>query len=284
MLITLIPVAVIMLTIIFAFWKVARTERMLAKRHQWTFQFIEATRRLVEHIPQHRGMANALLKGDSSFRDKMLALQGVIEKDFKNLSDVSSNKYSVFEQSSFQSIHSDWRSIEKQVFNFSPETSFAQHSILISRLLDLIEDTCELTSLYEFSEDDVLLIRALAKDLPRLTETLGQARGVGAGVAAQASCSVGEQLKLKFLADKCSNIFDNTISPLLNSREGTLKLDQGLFRACLDTGQGFIQTVRRDLIDASEIRIDSTEYYNNATQAIEVSFKLFDSLLAVVKK
>lgn len=283
MFIILIPIGVIICAIIFAVWTSMRMEWRVKNRHRWTFQFIQVARRLVEHLPQHRGMANAFLKGDVSFQEKILALQKVIEEDFVELGRIAALPFSVFEVSIFQAINKDWLYIKNNVFNLDAETSFSQHSLLISRLLDQIEDTCELTSLYE-SSDNKLLIKALASDLPRLTESLGQARGLGAGVAAQASCSLAEQLKLKFLVTKCDKIFEETLGPLLNSSDKAISAHDGVFRACLEKGRGFVATVRNELIETQEIRIEPAQYYTNATQAIEESFRLFDSLLSTVKK
>ena len=284
MLIILIPVLVILCTIVLALLISVRTERQMKNRHNWTFSFIQTARRLVEHIPQHRGMANGFLKGDVSFQEKILSLQAVIEEDFAAYRQVADHPLSVAETDSLQRIYSDWQSLKEQVFNLDPETSFDRHSLLVSKLLDQIEDVCELTSLHEYNDGNVLLVRALVTDLPRLTESLGQARGLGAGVAAQAHLSVAEQLKLKFLTDKCNDIFENTIGPLLNSNSKVLASQKAEFRACLEKGRGFINTVRNELINAEEISIESTQYYSDATQAIEESFSLFDSLLLAVKK
>ena len=283
MFIILIPVVVIVCAIIFAVWVSMRTERRVKNRHDWTFQFIQVARRLVEHLPQHRGMANAFLKGDASFQEKILALQKMIEEDFVELKRIAAHPISAFEDSVLQVIQKDWVHIKDHVFTFDAEKSFAIHSLLISKFLDQIEDTCELTSLYE-SSPNKLLIKALASDLPQLTESLGQARGLGAGVAAQASCSLSEQLKLKFLVTKCDKIFEETLGPLLNSSGSTLTSQEGLFRTCLEKGRGFVATVRNELIDVQEIHIEPAQYYADATQAIEESFRLFDSLLLEVKK
>lgn len=282
MFIILIPFVVIICTIIVAVLISLRTDKRVKNRHKWTFEFIRIARRLVEHLPQHRGMANAFLKGDASFEEKLCAQQALIEDDFVEFKRITSHPLSVFDDAVFQVICKDWLYIKDHIFNLEPETSFSLHTLLISRLMDQIEDTCELTSLYE-SGANKLLIRALASDLPRLTESLGQARGLGAGVAAQASCTLAEQLKLKFLTNKCDKIFEETLIPLLDSGSRLLESRDGVLRACLDKGQAFIMMVRNELIDVEEVRIEPAQYYANATQAIEESFRLFDSLLAAAK-
>ena len=279
-----IPVIVIIATIAFAIWRSTRTNRRIEARYQWTFQFIQSARQLLEHLPQHRGMANAFLRGDESFHEKLITQQETIEDDFVALAHTVNHPLCTYEMAHLTSLRKHWTAIRDQVFQMSPEDSFTKHSLLISRLLDQIEDTCELASLYGYGDDARLLIKALASDLPRLTESLGQARGLGAGVAAQAQCSVAEELKLKFLLEKCSHVFDDTITPLLNSNNKLISSQRGVLQSCLNNGKAFIATIESEIIGKKHIQIESARYYADATQAIEESFKLFDSLLSSVQK
>ncbi len=283
MLNVLIPIAVILITIAFAIGKSMAIQRASTSRHQWAFAFIHSTQHLVKHIQQHRGMANALLRGDDSFREKLSSLQAMIDANFIDLNKACEKDLATVGPAELEPIRTEWQAIREQVLGLSPEISFSRHSLLISRLLDMIEDASELTSLYEYGAKDKLLIQAIATDLPRLTEFLGQARGLGTGVAAQGHSSVAEQLKLKFLTDKCHNVFENTLDPLQYSNNVSIASQESAFGKCLEKGRDFIAMVRNEFLDADEIRVDPAQYYADATQAIEESFHLFDSLLLAVR-
>jgi len=284
MYIIFIPIIIIALTIAFSIWQSNKRKHRITSRQQWAFQFIHTARFLVEHLPQHRGMANAFLKGDASFEEKLKTLHIKIEEDFSDLQQITEHQLSVLNIDDLHLIHSEWRSIKETLYGLDPETSFSRHTLLISSLLDKIEDIAELVSLYEYDKTYHLLIKAVISDLPRLTESLGQARGIGTGIATLTHCSIADQIKLNFLSEKCSVIFKNTVTPLLNSNNKALSSHEDSLRHCLDSGQSFIISIHDDLINAQKIEIDPTQYYDNATRAIEESFKLFDSLLATVKQ
>jgi len=237
----------------------------------------------MEHLQQHRGIANAFLHGDASFKDKAIAIQTKLKSDLENFQQVAIDRSSVYENTQTKFVMDSWNSLKGQVFSLTPEESFSRHTLLVSKLVDQIEDVCELASLYEYNTQEKLLIKALSTDLPRLLEFFGQVRGLGTGVAAKSSSTVAEQLKLRFLVDKCHVILSDTITPLSKSSNHSLIALREAFSSCLKKGEDFIKLARKELISTQVVNINPDSYYASATDAIASSYKLFDALLASVR-
>jgi methyl-accepting chemotaxis protein len=156
-------------------------------------------RRLLESLPQHRGMANALLQGDESFRPKLTALQAQIDQDMELLAQrvAAGDCWGVAVR--VHRIQGAWSFITQQVNGFEPAESFARHTALVSEVLYLINDVADAAGLLALTGDSSRLIDAAINTLPQVTETLGQARGMGTGVAARGKCGTDMRVKLRYL-------------------------------------------------------------------------------------
>ncbi|MDH5258157.1 MAG: hypothetical protein OEX07_09105, partial [Gammaproteobacteria bacterium] len=190
---------------------------------------------------------------------------------------------SVVDYFEIRNIKDDWEKIKLNVFSLKPEDSFRQHSLVISVCLNTIEDSSELASLQSGNQDYELIIQAVIKEIPYLTETLGQSRGLGAGIATQAQCSVANRLKLGFLFEKGMNVLSQTVQPLLNSSESNLQSSKSLLQACYNNANGFLDSMDKNLISTQKITIPPQEFYLMATDAIDGSFNLLDALLDVLE-
>ncbi len=56
-----------------------------AKNERLGIEYNNGIRKLLEHLQQHRGMANANLNGDTSFKELLLEKQTEIEQDIRNV-------------------------------------------------------------------------------------------------------------------------------------------------------------------------------------------------------
>ena len=280
---TIIPIVVILLAIFFTFYISIINQRRHDNRLKWVLVFLRNIRKLIQHLPQHRGMANAYLKGDNSFKEKMSGMHNTIDADFSDLLLISQESGSIFNQNIVNPIHNKWEEIKSNAFTFSPEESFSKHTEVITDLLNVMEDSSELTSLQSGYNEFHLIVRAVIKDIPHLTETLGQSRGIGTGVAAQLECSVANRLKLGFLQNKSMKVLNDTVQPLIDSRLPQLQSSQKALESCLEKAKKFLVCMDSELVKSHKIEISSKIFYDTATEAIDQSFLLLDQLLDVLE-
>lgn len=180
-------------------------------------------RRVLEAIPQHRGMANALLQGDESFRSKLSQLQSGVDADMRPLAALSAGSDPWSVATRVGKVQDGWSFIKQQLAHFSPADSFARHTALMREILYLLNDVADAAGL--MAEDTgARLIDAAVNQLPRVTETLGQARGMGTGVAARGKCTTDMRVKLRYLHANTQQVS----AEVAQGMRSTLQSDAGL--------------------------------------------------------
>lgn len=243
-------------------------------------------RRLLEALPQHRGMANALLQGDESFRSKLTTLQTQIDQDMgvmeKHL--ITTDHWGVTERALH--VLRAWSTIKEKLNTFAAPESFGRHTALITELLYLINDVADAANLLE-DPDNTQLIDTAINMLPLVTETLGQARGMGTGVAALGKCSSDMRVKLRYLLANTRRVAEEvgqTVQGTLSRRGAEQNADfktraaSALGDSQLST-QEFLSLLETGIIHEHSIDVVPTDFYAAGTAAIQHSFTLLDTIL-----
>ena len=149
-------------------------------------------RRLIEYMPQHRGMANALLLGDESFKAKITSLDQKIDKEVKELVELVnvSDRWEISSQ--VVDFSERWDSLKHNLANMKPVDSFQTHTELVAILLHLMSDVGDAANI--LTTQDVVhakLADATLHKLPLMTEMFGQAWSMATGVASKGMCHTG---------------------------------------------------------------------------------------------
>ena len=223
---------------------------------------------LLEIIPQHRGMSNALLQGNLSFKDKRHTLQGKIDSQLESLSKEYPELVTMMR---FKAIQHDWDSITQNFSSLTGPQSFTQHTCVIAQLLELISDIGNQSKLHN-SQDPKLrdLLEIGINILPPVTEALGQARGIGAGAATQEKLSPQNRSKLRYLHNQANTICQNTAEILGQNQASSGTID---FTQCQKSIGEFLHTLDAELLNAEQITIESELYFSIASDAIGHSFE-----------
>jgi methyl-accepting chemotaxis protein len=236
-------------------------------------------RRILELMPQHRGMANALLQGDESFRSKLGQLQGEIDGVMRPLAALSAGADPWSVAARVARIQDGWSLIKQQLASFAPAESFARHTSLITEILYLINDVADAAGLLG-GDADARLIDAAVNQLPMVTETLGQARGMGTGVAARGKCTPDMRVKLRYLLDNTRQVSADVAQGMRATLQSDASLKARAETALEDSQratQAFLTLLETRIINA-RVDIEPTEYYAAGTEAIQHSFALLDAI------
>jgi len=284
MFLILTPCIVIIACAVFTMIKFWQNDNFAQLQGRWLFIFIKKSRLLMEHLPKHRGMANAFLKGDASFKSALMSMGESIDSDFDGLKKIAFLKEAAIDKKEIQKIFDEWLQLKKYFFDMPPEESFTKHSILINKFLEIVEDTAEVTYVNNHIDGiEQQLFNAVVSDIPLLAETLGRARGLGTGVAAQAECSVENRIKLIYLLEKSKKLINKSLRPLvINDTLNTSGLKDSINDSIGNCNE-FFDMLQSTLIDAEKIDIEPGEFYQSATGAIESAFFLFDKMFPVVE-
>jgi methyl-accepting chemotaxis protein len=227
-------------------------------------------------------MANALLKGDASFRQPLQNLQREVDAQLAEMQRLAKERGDRVAFQHLQPIEQQWQTIRDGVFQLQAGKSFTLHTRLIARVIERMEDdSLVLEVLAQNNEPLRSLLSVLMHDLPHIVESIGQARGIGAGVAAQRASSVANRVNLKFLHGKTTAIINDHLSPLRSSARRYeamgLNFSQVIDNA-VSSAQRFTEVIHTELIENTTPTISPDIFYQQGTTAIEAGFQLFDTV------
>ena len=256
----------------------------LLKHERTGLVYIENVRPLLAHIPQHRGMTNAFLKGDSSFENKILAKRRKVDEYMAALEKVDQQlKINLRTGNKLKEIQQHWNNIKKDAMSQSARESFNNHSALIKKLdnlLNHIGNTSEITLDQEL--DSSKLGNILIKDLPILTDLTGKVRDIASGVAAAGKFNPEAFVQLSTLVDSMEVNTVTLSGNLQTAAEANPELEKQLGKLTAENVKNikqFVNILNRDMLKAETIQIDSNTVFGAGTSTIAGSFKLYDAIM-----
>lgn len=266
---SLIPLAVIVV-----FHK-TRLERNADRQRRLTgIRMNRQIRQLLADLQQHRGMVNALLSGDKSFAPKISQKQTSIERDMASL-DARLGEGLLTPQR-WQRIRVDWKVLSQQATGLPAEDSFHRHSELIREVIHCLGDVSERALVGGHQPIDPVLVSILWRKLPVAAEGVGQARGMGASVAAKGYCSSVSRIKLRFLEARIRETMGWVSDDLAKadlSKAGTMSSD---WHGANATITQFLDLLENALLRVEHPSLDAAHYFDTATQALEAVLRVYD--------
>ena len=220
---------------------------------------------LAAHLQQHRGMSTAWLAGDHSFERRLSGKRGEIEPLIARLQQVAleenARSYPCFTPNDVTLWRHRWSMLVNELGTYTVEKSIATHSNLVAMLLNWLDAIGE--ARIALPMGDLLpdgAVRNFSHRLPQLTETLGQARATGSGVAAQGKCPAVARVRLMFLVSRAESLTEQACA-----------VDrQGEFAA--QKVKSLASTIRTHMLGSQEVSVSAEEYFAEATQAIDAVF------------
>lgn len=251
--------------------------------------FIQAIRPLLVDLPQHRGMTNAFLLGDTSFKSKIASKQNDIDQALAHLNKLSHELNNSLETDEYvTNLNNQWSNIKTISSTLSAERSFELHSSTVSYLQELlahVADTSEMT--LSADEISIHLTSALITRLPVVIEAMGQARGIGSGVAAIGSSTEEQKIKLAVLSDRIK-LNNHFLQKELHSvLEHDSELNQSMGQIIDQNQEGiynFTQLIKSELQAKRSPTISAEQVFTSGTMAINSAFNLFDKIIPILDK
>ena len=244
--------------------------------------YIESVRQPLEYMQQHRGMMAAWLGGDEGARTRVREIARQVEQGLNALAGMDRELGTSLETGNrVAAIRQEWDGIRSAEGRLSSQESFERHTDLIAELIDLIghvADSSEITLGTHF--DSFYLGDALVNRLPILTETMGQARGLGAGIAAAGSDDA--VMRLAVLTSNMDSIDANLASGLNAAFSANPELADRLGGLVEDNAQAvdaYARLLREELLEADVIDIEAREIFDAATRSINATFALYDATI-----
>ena len=237
---------------------------------------VKQVKQLLVDLQMHRGMVNAYLNGDQAFHRRMLDKQRQIDSDVAALDALLALDFMPAQR--WQEIKGGWQRVRQEAAAMSLEQSFHRHSQLIRAVLYLMGDIADRSRIATDCPAGNALVSALWSHLPSTAEGLGQARGLGAGVAARGSCSSVTRIKLRFLQERIAETMARVDRDLAaNEVNGTLGTAGAQSWAATNQAVSqFLVLLENELINNAAPSIAADHYFEESTRALEAVFAVLD--------
>ncbi|HEB67018.1 MAG TPA: methyl-accepting chemotaxis protein [Gammaproteobacteria bacterium] len=247
-------------------------------------RYIAALRPLLEHLPQHRGMTNAYLRGDKRFRERLLAKRAEIAADFERVRAVDADLGASLQATAqLQALQEAWHRLEGRSFDMPAREAFTEHTALIERLIGFVAHVADTSNLILDPElDSYYLMDLVVNRLPPLTDAMGQARGLGAGVAAQGILPAETGMRLAVLMERVKvgeATMDRDLEVAIETNPAISAQLQGKDKAAVAKAGEFLDLIRKDLLETDDITVSSATIFDAGTTAIAAAFDLYDAIL-----
>ena len=233
----------------------------------------------IELVQTHRGMSAAYLNGAENFAAPMRLLQSRVQQSLQQL-----NQLTLAEKGSDVSV--TWMQLVRRLQDLNPGESFRQHTDLISDLFavgDAIREKSDLS--LDSSAETYYLISLITTSYPQITEAMGQARGIGSGVAARGAHQDGSRIALANRQDRITQYLEVIQSNLSHSMtyQPELQAELGQAKEEINRVVGrFIELLHKELREPEIISISASEINETATEAIDEVYSEFDRMIPLV--
>ncbi len=246
--------------------------------------YMKTLRPLFEHIAEIRGLTNAYLYGNTSIKGKILERRQYVQSELKVLIDIDKQYGAALRtEDKVKGIQKLWTGLTRDVLDKEPVKAFDAHTEVIRQILALNIHIMEASELVLSKEIDInYMANILGIRIPVLAETLGKARGLGAGIAASKDISTEARLKLTGFVQTIENAnvtMSHGFKVVFENNETMSKELSLLHQTAVNATKQFINVTRKELLQGDSINIDSDKYFSKGSSAIMDNLKLFDKSL-----
>ena len=246
-------------------------------------KYVQAARLPLQHIQQHRGMTAAYLNGATEFKSRIMNKRQDVDKFLAKLQQTENEiGHSLQLTGTTAPLIKQWQNIKANSMSQEAAVTVKHHSKLVADVLTLISSAADNSGVtLDPKLDSYYLGAALVSSLPKLMENMGKARALGSSVASKGKFSSKSFVSLSVLVNNIQIFAEDLKSGL----DAAVTENQNIKRqlgSMIDNNNKavaeIIHLLQKDLLEPESITIDSTKVFDTATQAINGSYKLFDSI------
>ncbi|WP_024302166.1 nitrate- and nitrite sensing domain-containing protein [Pseudogulbenkiania sp. MAI-1] len=261
-------------------WAQGRERSARRARRHLSLDAVRQGIALMTVMQQHRGMAAALLSGDTGFAVRLADKQREVEGRLAELGACFARVPALAAGGRrLEAIRAAWTQLCQEVRGYTAEQSFAVHTALVQQVLYLLGDIGERGGLLEARSPAVAaLAEVLLLRLPLLAESIGQARALGTGFAAQGRCGAVGRIRLSLLERRIGECLAG-LGVVLDSPSLVAPAQR-----CRQQVWHLSASIEADLIGVERITLAPDAYFRCATEAIDACLALWQAAEQVTRR
>lgn len=278
----LIPVCIIL-----GFLFLGEQDKLTTKSDQSIgIEYNNLLSKMTQHTQEHRGMASVYLNGNAAFRAELDKKEAELASDIAAIdAKTESSKDIIKSTQQWDEIKSDMTALNKDLNGLLPADSFDRHTRIIQKILNYGESVSNETKLV--LQDDIpkySMVIMNVKELPKLTEKMGQARAKGAIVATKGEMLPEEKKQIETLASQISasmaDVQRSSLALMEDKRlEGELKAS---YEKAVKSVEGLLASMDKNFINSEKISVDSKSYFDSATASINDVYEYYGNASKVL--
>jgi len=257
------------------------------KKEPQGLEHIKAIRQLYQHLAQHRGMTNGFLHGSLEYKNKILAKRKEISADIAAIDAMDLKYGTAFSSHDYWlTIKQDWEKLEQRAFTGESSTVFTTHTALISNLYRLMGKVSSGSGLV--LDPDIqtsFVMDAIVYRIPLITESLGQLRGLGTGVAAAGKVTLQQRVKLSMTLGLLTSNLNTTKESLaiaIKENKGWKQKFESKVGNTGQTIQQYASTIQSEVLESQFISIEPDTVFSSGSQTIAKTYVLYDELFVAL--
>ncbi len=253
-------------------------EMAAASRQQEGIAPARALLALVQLTQQHRGISAGRLGGDAA----MVALQQAKAKEIEQAAAGAAQAFTAFGTPALnQHLAEDSKTllaltaaIDKG--GVTAAQSYARHTALVTRLLDLLEDLTHASGLALIADpSDYRLQDAALQGLPHLTESLGRLRARGVEALGQGTLGPATRGELQALLTSAQELDAAVRKALAAASADHAELAQAMAQRqgkAAASVRELTQLIEAELLQTSVLKLPAGQYFESSTRALNDVF------------
>ncbi|MBI3772642.1 MAG: response regulator [Gammaproteobacteria bacterium] len=244
--------------------------------------FLVALRPLLEHIPEHRGVCIVQRQGEATWRDRCLALEQTVDRDFQRLARVNSEVGNALETSvRVNALQEWWQRLKKRTVDLSADDFFSQHTALIDEMGDLIDHVADSSGLVlDPVAETYYLMDIAAKRLPLFIESIAQIRGVGSAAINHLDTDSRLDAMVKIeLGRENSRQLQVSVAHVLEQTKDQAGTLRDLANEAVQESFGFIVLATTQLLGEHSVDVVPASFFDAGSHALADIFQFYDAVL-----
>ena len=257
-----------------------------AEQERIGVEYVAGIRKVMQNMPQHRGMSAAYLNGNKEIKQNILAKRNAVDESLVALKVIDDRLGAELKASvELSKIIDKWNQLKQETFQLSAKESFTRHSSLLDDVIALNISVGDSSNLILDPEIDSFYVMDLVINrILQLTEKMGQVRALGAGVIAKNAISENQKDRLLKLSVLNETLLDG-VELAINAAYKANPAIKSKLSAYSDTVSknfsGFNKQVDT-VLKGKFSQLNSSEFFTDGTEAINSTFALYDAALPVL--
>ncbi|MDD3013205.1 MAG: ATP-binding protein [Candidatus Gastranaerophilales bacterium] len=272
---------VIIIGILYTLFLEINKDIHFSQKERMGIEYVDALRVLLRDVQLERGLEQALLSGDISFKGRLGKKRTQINEDIKLVDSVNTKYGEILKADKiWNEIRLDLNNIQNKKFFISPQESFNFHSLITAKIISFITYIGDSSYLILDPQIDFYyLADIIINQLPELTERIGQARSLGINFAIKKKIIlIDEKIIFTVYSTQIKRLSQKTehdIKKVFKINANLKTLLESDFKNTIDSINEFIYIINTEIINTKIVTILPRKYFSLATSAINDSFDIF---------